>query len=292
MDPAVSTCLDRALEPLADRVRMGGVVVLTGAGCSTGSGIPDYRDAEGEWKRAPPMQAQALRASEAARRRYWARSAVGWPRFAGARPNDAHRSLAKFEHVGCVRHVLTQNVDGLHQAAGSRAVIDLHGSLARVRCHTCGACESRSAFQQRLLAQNPALASHAGTMAPDGDADIGSFDTASMRIPPCTRCGGWVRPDVVLFGETLPPARSSATLAALDEARTLLVIGSSLVVHTGFRLARRAVEERRIPVWAINLGRTRADTLLTARIPADCTLALPRLAALLGLRDQPSGPLA
>ena len=252
--------------------------VLTGAGCSTGSGIPDYRDEQGAWKRTPPVTYQAFVGDRITRRRYWARSLVGWPRIAQAQPNAAHRALAALEAQGRCSQLLTQNVDGLHQAAGSRAVIDLHGRLDAVVCLGCGASSSRADVQRRLAEANPAWAGLAAGAAPDGDADLEDRDFATFQVPACDACGGMLKPDVVFFGENVPRARVDAAMAGLAQADAMLVVGSSLMVYSGLRFVHAAVRAQ-IPVAAVNLGRTRADDLLRFRMAAPCGDALRFLLA-------------
>ena len=252
--------------------------VLTGAGCSTGSGIPDYRDEQGAWKRTPPVTYQAFVGDGITRRRYWARSLVGWPRIAQAQPNAAHRALAALEAQGRCSQLLTQNVDGLHQAAGSRAVIDLHGRLDAVVCLGCGASSSRADVQRRLAEANPAWAGLAAGAAPDGDADLEDRDFATLQVPACDACGGMLKPDVVFFGENVPRARVDAAMAGLAQADGMLVVGSSLMVYSGLRFVHAAVRAQ-IPVAAVNLGRTRADDLLRFRMAAPCGDALRFLLA-------------
>ncbi|WP_448674399.1 NAD-dependent protein deacetylase [Pseudoxanthomonas mexicana] len=247
--------------------------VLTGAGCSTGSGIPDYRDEQGAWKRTPPVTYQAFVGDRITRRRYWARSLVGWPRIAQAQPNAAHRALAALEAQGRCSQLLTQNVDGLHQAAGSRAVIDLHGRLDAVVCLGCGALSSRADVQRRLAEANPAWAGLAAGAAPDGDADLEDRDFATFQVPACDACGGMLKPDVVFFGENVPRTRVDAAMARLAQADGMLVVGSSLMVYSGLRFVHAAVRAQ-IPVAAVNLGRTRADDLLRFRMAAPCGDAL------------------
>jgi NAD-dependent SIR2 family protein deacetylase len=247
--------------------------VLTGAGCSTGSGIPDYRDEQGAWKRTPPVTYQAFVGDGINRRRYWARSLVGWPRIAQAQPNAAHRALAALEAQGRCSQLLTQNVDGLHQAAGSRAVIDLHGRLDAVVCLGCGASSSRADVQRRLAEANPAWAGLAAGAAPDGDADLEDRDFATFQVPACDSCGGMLKPDVVFFGENVPRTRVDAAMARLAQADGMLVVGSSLMVYSGLRFVHAAVRAQ-IPVAAVNLGRTRADDLLRFRMAAPCGDAL------------------
>src|SRR5579871_3982909 len=251
--------------------------LLTGAGCSTASGIPDYRDAEGNWKRsARPMTLQSFMGDEQARRRYWARSLIGWSRIATAKPNDAHRAIAELQRQGRVAALVTQNVDGLHQAADSSQVIDLHGRLDRVRCMGCAGTLSRSAHQRTLLERNPHWERHIATdpnLNPDGDAELSTAQTASFEVPPCPICGGILKPDVVFFGESVPPERVQAAYAGLRAADAMLVIGSSLMLYSGYRFARYAVELGK-PIAAINLGHTRADELLALKIARPCAVAL------------------
>jgi len=258
------------------------LVVLTGAGCSTASGIPDYRDDAGDWKHPRPVQYQDFVSSAAVRQRYWARSAIGWRRMDRARPNPAHAALATLEQHGHVELLITQNVDGLHQAAGSRQVVDLHGRLDQVRCLDCEHYVPRPAFQDELDAANPGW-SPAAHPRPDGDAQLDEAAYRDFRVPPCPACGGRMKPDVVFFGETVPRERVARSLTALEAADALLVVGSSLMVFSGFRFARRAAELGR-PIAAVNRGRTRADALLGLKIEADCVAALPRLAGTITTR--------
>jgi NAD-dependent SIR2 family protein deacetylase len=256
--------------------------VLTGAGCSTDSGIPDYRDADGEWKRGRPIMLQDFLARERSRKRYWARSLVGWRRMQTARPNDAHRALVALEERGRVAALVTQNVDGLHQAAGSRDVIDLHGRVDVVRCMSCERRVPREAVQTELAARNPAFAELAARAAPDGDAELDDVDFASFTVPCCAACGGLLKPDVVFFGERVPHERVLAGFAALERADAMLVVGSSLMVYSGYRFAK-AMADAGKPIAAVNLGRTRADELLTLKLSARCADALSFL-----LPDQPT----
>ena len=256
------------------------LVALTGAGCSTESGIPDYRDERGEWKRSPPIQLREFLADGRARQRYWARSLVGWPVVAAAQPNAAHRALARLESQGLVAQVITQNVDGLHQRAGSRAVIDLHGRLDEVVCLECGAVLTRAALQTELENLNPQLATQPATLAPDGDADLHDVDYGRFRVPECGDCGGMLKPRVVFFGESVPRPRVDEAVERLQQADALLVVGSSLMVWSGFRFARLA-RELGLPIAIVNLGRTRADDLASLHVRAPCGEALAGLAAAL-----------
>lgn len=247
--------------------------VLTGAGCSTGSGIPDYRDEQGAWKRTPPVTYQAFVGDGATRQRYWARSLLGWPRIAEAQPNPAHRALAALEAQGRCEHLLTQNVDGLHQAAGSRSVIDLHGRLDAVVCLDCRAASLRADLQVRLADANPDWVGLVAAAAPDGDADLEGRDFGAFRVPACEACGGMLKPDVVFFGENVPRERVQTAMAHLARADAMLVVGSSLMVYSGLRFVHAAVRAD-TPVAAVNLGRTRADDLLRFRVAAPCGDAL------------------
>ena len=243
------------------------VFALTGAGCSTASGIPDYRNDDGEWKRQPPVMIQAFRAQDAVYRRYWARAYSGWPRLTAAAPNAAHRAFAAWEAAGTLCQLVTQNVDGLHQRAGSRAVIDLHGRLDVVVCLGCGDRTSRAAVQETMAAANPVWRAEAAT-APDGDADIDAATIESFAAPRCERCDGRLKPDVVFFGENVPRDRYEHACEALAGADALLVAGSSLMVYSGYRFVRLA-HEAGLPIALVNRGRTRADDLAELKIEGD-----------------------
>lgn len=278
MTAEVRAVADERLDRLAGFVAASSrLFVLTGAGCSTESGIPDYRDASGAWKRRQPMTFQTFRRDEGARRRYWARSMRGWPAVAGARPNAAHRALADLERRGGMEILVTQNVDGLHQAAGSRRVIDLHGRLDRWTCLDCGGGGQRETLQTTLERDNPHARGN-GTVAPDGDADIDDRAVRGFRVPGCGRCGGVIKPDVVFFGENVPKARVARVYAHLEAADAVLVVGSSLTVWSGYRFVRAAAASG-LPVAAINIGRTRADDLLDLKVPSRAGVALERLLA-------------
>jgi NAD-dependent SIR2 family protein deacetylase len=241
--------------------------VLTGAGCSTASGIPDYRDESGAWKRRPPVMILAFRTRPEVYRRYWARAYAGWPRFSAAAPGPAHRALADLERQGGLRQVVTQNVDGLHQRAGSSAVIDLHGRLDVVMCVACGDRTPRADWQQTMAAHNPDWSAPTSP-APDGDADIDGAAEASFVPPRCGRCGGLVKPDVVFFGENVPPPVYDAARAALSTADALLVVGSSLMVYSGYRFVTQA-RAAGLPVAIVNRGRTRGDADAELKVSGD-----------------------
>jgi NAD-dependent SIR2 family protein deacetylase len=250
----------------------GGAVVLSGAGLSTESGIPDYRGPTGLARRAElasagPMTYQTFTGGEAARRRYWARSHLGWRSIAAAQPNDGHRAVATLERAGLITGVITQNVDGLHQAAGSVAVTELHGSLHQVRCLSCGERTPRAALQERLRAANPRWTASSTLINPDGDAVVTDADIESFAVVDCASCGGVLKPDVVFFGENVPPARAVACYDQVTSARSLIVLGSSLTVMSGLRYVRHAAKLG-LPVVIINQGQTRGDEHATVLLDA------------------------
>jgi NAD+-dependent protein deacetylase sirtuin 4 len=263
---------------LVARCAAGGVVVLTGAGASTESGIPDYRS-PGRPPRTP-LQHREFVTSAAARARYWARSAIGWPVMSRAAPNPAHTGIAALEARGLADALITQNVDGLHAAAGSRELCELHGSIHRVMCLACGDRTSREAMQARLLADNPRLASAAARPLPDGDADLAPELSADLAVPTCERCGGDLKPDVVLFGDNVPRPTVERCYAWVDAAQLLLVVGSSLAVFSGYRFAVRAAE-RGIPIAIVNRGPTRADGLAAWRLETAAGATIETLVAAL-----------
>jgi NAD-dependent SIR2 family protein deacetylase len=260
------------------------IAVLTGAGCSTESGIPDYRGAGTPARARSPIRGRDLARDPMARRRYWARSMLGWERFAAAAPNAAHRALKDLETAGAITGLVTQNVDRLHHAAGSRRVIELHGALAEVRCIDCDAREPRADVQRRLRAHNPGFEDRVRRVrdvraAPDGDAELPPDVHAEFVLPTCIGCGGdRLRPDVVLFDETVARPVVDAAFATVEEAEALLVVGTSLTVYSGLRFVRRAAE-RATPVVIVNLGPTRGDALASLRIDSPAGRALPALAA-------------
>jgi len=256
------------------------VLVLSGAGISTESGIPDYRGPGSAARKAQPIQYREFVGDASARARYWARSAVGWPRVSQAKPNAGHRALADMERRAVVMALITQNVDGLHQAAGSIRVVELHGALSEVVCLDCGAREERQRLQDRLLRLNPAWADgqfKAAVSVPDGDAAVEPPADGSFRVPVCLRCGGVLKPDVVFFGENVPRPRVDAAFALMSEADVLLVVGSSLAVYSGYRFAVQA-QERSMPLAIVNRGPCRADPLAAVRVEAALGDALPLLA--------------
>ncbi len=250
-------------------------VALVGAGLSTDSGIPDYRGLG----RSPRVSVEhrSFIAHAYVRQRYWARSFAGWPRFANARPNLGHQTLATLESAGLLRGVITQNVDGLHQAAGSHRLVELHGSLSRVRCLSCGDFEARATLQERMATLNAGRAPAEITMAPDGDADLDAREIEGFVIPACMTCQGVLKPDVVFFGDNVPVAVTGEAWRLFDEARCLLILGTSLAVWSGLRFARRAASSK-LPVVIINRGPTRGDDVATLRIDAPLGEVLPELA--------------
>jgi NAD-dependent SIR2 family protein deacetylase len=260
-----------SLQSFVDRHRR--LFVLTGAGCSTSSGIPDYRDGDGKWKRMRPVTYQAFMGDRATRQRYWARSLLGWRRFSRALPNDTHRALARLEGMGRIELLLTQNVDRLHQAAGSTRVIDLHGRLDQVRCMDCGREMPRDELQDELVRLNPDWLALDAADAPDGDADLESADFSSFAVPSCRRCDGVLKPDVVFFGENVPRDRIEVAAKQLERADAMLIVGSSLMVYSGFRFVQLAAAAGK-PLAAVNLGRTRADGLLTLKVEQASEAAL------------------
>ncbi len=260
--------LDRAAELLS-----GTVAVLTGAGISTDSGIPDYRG-EGAPKRSP-MTIQQFLAGESFRRRYWAGSYLGWARFVAAEPNGGHLALADLEAAGRVQGVVTQNVDGLHGKAGSRHVVEVHGSVDRVVCLRCGQLFARGAVAERIEAANAWFVGGATTtLNPDGDADVG--DVADFVVPDCTVCGGTLKPEVVFFGEFVPRDRFTEAAAIVTRADALLVAGSSLIVNSGIRLLEQA-RRRRLPIVILNRGATKGDRIAALKIDAGTTETLTAL---------------
>ena len=270
-----ATPIDRLRDLLAD----GGVVVLSGAGLSTESGIPDYRGPSGAaLRRHAPMTYQAFRRDPRARHRYWARSHLGWPTMRDAQPNDGHRAVAAWEQAGLVTGVITQNVDGLHQKAGSRAVVDLHGRLDRVACLDCRMQVSRDALHARVAAANPAWAALPTITNPDGDVELPDDAIDSFTMLDCTSCGGALKPDVVYFGESVPADRVERCYAMVDQARSVLVLGSSLTVYSGRRFVMRA-QGSGIPVAVVNQGPTRADDVAAIRVAAPLGVTLTALTA-------------
>jgi NAD-dependent SIR2 family protein deacetylase len=265
------------VEELIGLVRGKRVAVLTGAGVSTESGIPDYRGPETRRRARQPIRFQEYAASPEGRARYWARSMLGWPRFSAARPNPGHHALAELERAGHLAGLITQNVDRLHHAAGRRNVIELHGALTQVRCLRCDEREPRAELQRRLEQLNPHLAEAQAELAPDGDAELAPSWLSHFRIANCLACDGLLKPDVVFFGESVPQPTVAEAFAIVEAAEVLLVIGSSLAVYSGYRFVKRA-QAQGLAVALINLGETRADAIAQLRIAAKSGEILPALA--------------
>ena len=247
------------IESLVQLLRERRAVILTGAGCSTESGIPDYRGAETRNKARNPIQYRAFITEPAARQKYWARSTVGWKRVARALPNPAHIALADMEEAGLITGIITQNVDRLHHRAGSHRVVELHGALSEVYCLSCEAIEARDEFQLRLEALNPGWKQKNAELAPDGDAELDDEYIREFRVPACMRCEGILKPNVVFFGENVPKTRVGEAWKLYDQADALVVVGSSLAVYSGYRFVLRAVREKR-PVAMITLGASRGES--------------------------------
>jgi NAD-dependent SIR2 family protein deacetylase len=258
------------------------VLALTGAGMSTASGIPDYRDKDGVRRGRAPVQGPEFRRSDAVRRRYWARSMVGYPTLAQAAPNAGHHALAVLEQGGALGAIITQNVDGLHQRAGSQKLIELHGNIHGVVCLDCRTQYARGAIQAQLLRENPQLAGSNAQPLPDGDAQLEPEALEHFSVPQCGNCGGVLQPDVVFFGDTIPRERTELALRTMGEADALLVVGSSLMVFSGYRFCKLAAETGK-PIAAINAGVTRADALLSLKLALSAETALPQLAQRLEL---------
>jgi NAD-dependent SIR2 family protein deacetylase len=264
-------------DALVDLVAGGDVVVLSGAGLSTDSGIPDYRGATGSLRRHTPMTYQTFVRDPRARHRYWARSFVGWRQIRSARPNAGHRAVADLQAAGLLRGVITQNVDGLHQAGGARDVVELHGGLDRTVCLGCGDVASRAALDERLRAVNPSFGPHADDVNPDGDVELPDDVLDGFVMVDCLACGGGpLKPDVVFFGETVPRDRVDRCFALVEDARSLLVLGSSLTVMSGYRFVLRAAK-RGIPVGNVTVGPTRGDAKANVRVDGPLGAVLPDL---------------
>lgn len=273
-----------SLAPVADVLSAGGVLVLSGAGISTESGIPDYRGEGGSLSRHTPMTYQEFTAEASARRRYWARSHLGWRTFGRARPNAGHRAVAAFGRHGLLAGVITQNVDGLHQSAGSEDVVELHGSLERVVCLSCGAFSPRRELALRLERANPGFEPVAAGINPDGDADLTDEQVGDFQVVPCAVCGGILKPDVVFFGEEVPPQRVERCRELVRQAASLLVLGSSLTVMSGLRFVRQAAQAGK-PVLIVNRDPTRGDRHAVTRVALPLGEALTTVAGRLDLPD-------
>lgn len=273
MEPVIEPT---SLDPLVRLASLGAVVVLSGAGLSTESGIPDYRGPTGEQRRVTPMQYKDFVGSQDARRRYWARSYLGWRTVSGAAPNDGHRAVAQLQQLGVVDGIITQNVDGLHQAAGARSVVELHGNLTTVVCLSCAGVVPRTELDERLRTANAGWIARVLAVNPDGDVDLADSEVAGFQVVDCTRCGGILKPDVVFFGESVPAERVARCYELVAAARLLLVLGSSLTVMSGRRFVLRAAQLG-ISVAIVNQGSTRGDDLARVRLDAPLGPALAHL---------------
>jgi NAD-dependent SIR2 family protein deacetylase len=267
---------DERVARLAEWVADRGVVVLSGAGLSTESGIPDYRGPSGMARGGSPMTYQAFTRDPVARRRYWARSHLGWHTIGEARPNAGHRAVARLQELAILDGIITQNVDGLHQAGGAHGVVELHGNLARITCLGCGAWTPRAEHSARLTAANPGFAATVARINPDGDAELDDAELAGFAVVDCTDCGGVLKPDVVYFGETVPPDRVARSFDLVARARTLLVLGSSLTVMSGRRFVLRAAKEG-IRVAIVNQGVTRGEPYAGLLVDAPLGTVLPEV---------------
>lgn len=265
-----------ALDRLADLVADGDVAVLSGAGLSTESGIPDYRGPSGAARPSTPMTFQTFTGSAAARGRYWARSHLGWRVIAEAEPNPGHRAVARLQEAALLTGVITQNVDGLHTCAGTRDVVELHGNLDRVVCLSCGRLTPRLQLDSRLRAVNRAWRAKVLAVNPDGDVELSDADLEAFRTVDCATCGGVLKPDVVFFGETVPADRVAACFALVERAGALLVLGSSLTVMSGYRFVLHAARLG-VPVAIVNSGVTRGDAKASVRVDAALGQVLPAL---------------
>ncbi len=258
------------------------LLVLTGAGLSTASGIGDYRGEDGAWKRRPPVELRDFLGSDHARRRYWSRSMVGWPHFAAAEPNAGHQALARLDRGGRLAGTVTQNVDGLHARAGHADVVELHGRLAEVHCLQCAGMYARTDVQHWLAAANPAFVARTVEWLADGDAELADADLDRFVVPACPTCGGLLKPSVVFFGESVPRVAVEQVFEMLARASALLLVGTSVMVYSGFRFCREAHAQHK-PIVSINRGITRADAMLTFKIEDDCARVLAGLTGALDL---------
>lgn len=278
--------IDRLAELISERR----VSVLTGAGISTDSGIPDYRGPQGSLTRRAPIRYHEFVHSAEDRRRYWARSYRGWPYMRDRQPNISHEIVTRLQRAGHFGPVITQNVDGLHRSAGSDPVLELHGALDAVVCLHCGRRRDREEIQTEMEAQNPGRRDHAIEIAPDGDAELDPDHIREFVPPVCDHCGGALKPDVVLFGESVPKSRVDRAFSIVDASQMLLVLGSSLTVYSGYRFAERAVATGK-PVVLVNLGTTRADPIASLKIDAPLAPTLSDLAdRLRASREPPARP--
>lgn len=274
--PVADALAQHWVQQMAELMRGRRTAVLTGAGCSTESGIPDYRGPETRRRARSPMRLAEFEKDKNARKRYWARAIIGYRKFENKQPNPAHHALVALERAGLLSGLITQNVDDLHERAGQRTVLPLHGSLSQVHCMACAHIIARSALQRQLTEQNPDWASVEGAAAPDGDADIAETDLARFQLVDCPRCAGPLKPSVVFFGENVPRERVATAYGICDDADLLMVVGSSLAVFSGYRFARRTTDQGK-PLILVNVGESRGDGLSTLRAEGPAGQLLPAL---------------
>lgn len=269
-----STNLDGLINELKDKHK---IWILTGAGISAPSGIPTYRDDKGNWKSANPIQHNEFINHQSYRQRYWARSMVGWKMTGRAKPNATHHAITALQNTGRVSQLVTQNVDGLHNIADSKNIIDLHGRLSEITCLDCNEISKRSDYQPRLVENNSELDDYKATIMPDGDANVEDFDVSKVNVPPCLNCGGTLMPNVVFFGGIVPRPRVDKAFSTLAESDCILVVGSSLKVFSGFRFPRWA-SQNNLPMYAVNQGEMRGQELFNHIITEPCEEVLPLIA--------------
>lgn len=250
--------------------------ILSGAGISAASGIPTYRDHHGNWQAGNPIQHNEFINKESSRKRYWARSMVGWKITDRALPNAAHKAVTRLQQHSLVSKIVTQNVDRLHSNSGAQDVIDLHGRIDQIICLDCLQKTRRAEYQPRLIEYNPDLDNYASRILPDGDAHIDNFDSERVNIPPCENCGGILMPDVIFFGGIVPKERVQKAFDSLSSADCLLVVGSSLKVFSGFRFPRWA-HQNKLPLYAINQGQMRGKEMFDLIVPESCEQVLPEI---------------
>ncbi|WP_432844130.1 NAD-dependent protein deacetylase [Dactylosporangium sp. CA-092794] len=269
--------VEQGMAALSALLGKGGALILSGAGISTESGIPDYRGPSGTQRNAQPMTFQTFTRDPIARRRYWARSYLGWRTIAKAAPNAGHHAVGRLQRLGLLTGVITQNVDGLHQAGGADGVVELHGALDRVICLDCGALSPRAELDDRLATANAGYAAEAGGVNPDGDVDLTDEQAAGFVVVDCTACGGLLKPDVVFFGESVPAPRVQQCFDLVERSAALVVLGSSLTVMSGRRFVVRAAKLG-MPIAIVNQGPTRGDALATLLLDAPLGAALSAVA--------------
>ena len=277
------------MDALTALLELGGALVVSGAGISTGSGIPDYRGPSGAHREDRPMTIDRFLSSPREQQAYWARSHIGWERFRLARPNPAHHAVTALQRSGLLTGVITQNVDGLHSAAGTDDVHEIHGRLAEVVCVDCGATSPRDALAARLAARNPGfrerVSADVTSVRPDGDILLAEEHVAAFVTVGCNECGGRLKPAVVMFGENVPRERYARARGLLEGARSLVVLGSSLAVGSGFRFVLDA-DRRGLPIAIVTRGVTRADGRATLKVDGDLCDVLPGASAALDGREQ------